>query len=513
MDLSHNASPRTSQDTTERILTTHIDYEAVKRHLESLSDSDGVSRLTDIQVMRTLALCNCVAKPMTAEEEKKRRLPSGSHWTKSGFLETFYKNYTKLLELLEGNEVIIFRYKEYIKKGEIKVGIVRYATVNPIYIKECKVRLSETDYKHMNIHYRKLSKYGKAHSTNSDVSIDVDYDTFRSEVTEYLESRPDFSGYEDLENTLQTQWKAIERTNATGRINPIKPIKGRNSSRITVISHPMNKYIKLEGEDTTEFDQHATYLTLLPQILLVRVSVKIRPTDFMENIIRLKNLIKTEPNLYIYIANYLNVSVLSIKQEVNKFFCDPNAPRTYQYKFFEFFQQEFPALNESILMLRCKNGPYSDFNRIESSIFSGAAKDLLKIGIPAVTKYDSLIVKIKDSEKAKEILNERFNKAGVINRTKETRGTQTILKPQNGDSEKENGRGQQEPQGATEHTGTLLSPEWTNDTKIRKVNNNGSEAWMYRGTGTQQLKKSCKKFTREQFVELINQKFTTGEWK
>lgn len=49
--------------------------------------------------------------------------------------------------------------------------------------------------------------------------------------------------------------------------------------------------------------------------------------------------------------------------------------------------------------------------------------------------------------------------------------------------------------------------------KIREIDNNGSRAWMYRGTGKQQMKASCKKMTKEQFLAKVNEKFRTGEWK
>lgn len=40
------------------------------------------------------------------------------------------------------------------------------------------------------------------------------------------------------------------------------------------------------------------------------------------------------------------------------------------------------------------------------------------------------------------------------------------------------------------------------DIKIRKVDNNGSDAWVYRGTNIQ-IKKSCKKYTEEEFKEYV----------
>ena len=51
-----------------------------------------------------------------------------------------------------------------------------------------------------------------------------------------------------------------------------------------------------------------------------------------------------------------------------------------------------------------------------------------------------------------------------------------------------------------------------NDSKIKQVNNHGSLSWMYRGTDKQQIMKSIKKYSKDQFLKLINDKFASGEW-
>jgi hypothetical protein len=49
--------------------------------------------------------------------------------------------------------------------------------------------------------------------------------------------------------------------------------------------------------------------------------------------------------------------------------------------------------------------------------------------------------------------------------------------------------------------------------KIREVNNNGSRAWEYRGTGKQRMKASLTKMDKKQFLDKVNEKFINGEWK
>lgn len=62
--------------------------------------------------------------------------------------------------------------------------------------------------------------------------------------------------------------------------------------------------------------------------------------------------------------------------------------------------------------------------------------------------------------------------------------------------------------GANDYQGKMIIID-----QIRVIDNNGSYAWMYRGTGKQQMKVSCKKMTKEQFLAKVNEKFRIGEWK
>ena len=404
-----------------QVMKLNIDYVAAKTYLDGLVNSFGDKLLTNLQIMRTLAFTNCCAKPMTPSECKAQNLPNGSHWASSNFLQLYYKDYIKLLDLIEGNELISFGHKEYVNShtGEATYSQVRVAVVNPKYIKECEIELNESDYKHMIINPRKTSKLGKLHSYNKNIKIDISKDLFEELVTKHLMMKHPEKTQEELQADLDSQWRVISKINSTGSIQPHMTIKGRCSSRITQISHPCNDFILIEGEETIELDQHATYLTLLPEVLNTRVSDK--SDEFVKELSELRLLIKNTPNLYVHISNCIGVDMLEIKKEVNKFFCDPKASRTYKYKFFEFFNSYFPELSKSINYLRCKKGPYSDFNRLESFIFSGSAKELLNLGIPAITKYDSLIIRIKDLDIAKKILNERFIKARVSNKTKESK--------------------------------------------------------------------------------------------
>lgn len=404
-------------DKVKMIFKANINFEAAKTYLESLTDSFGNKRLTNLQIMRTLALTNCCAKHMTKEDCKKTHLKTGSHWASSNFLQIFYNNYTKLLTLLEGNELISFEFREKKgKNGEIKKNIVRIATVNPKYIEDCEIDLPEKDYNHMIVFIKKTRKYGNTCSYNENISIDISREKFDELVSAHLMVKYSDKSPEQLQEDLETQWSVVTKINSCGRIDPHRTKDGRNHSRITQISHPVDDFIQIDNEETVEFDQHATYFTLIPEVLRARVSDKSPELD--KELANLELLIENTPNIYKYISNSIFISMKEIKKEVNKFFCEPKAIRTFDSCLFSFFNKEFPEISRNLNVLRTKKGAYSEFQKIESKIFSGSARELLKLGIPAITKYDSLIVKMKDSEIAKKILNEKFKEHNVKNRTK-----------------------------------------------------------------------------------------------
>lgn len=454
-------------------LTTYIDYEAVSSEFDKFG-------LSNLQKMRLIGICHVISI-----KNEDNRVAYGSKYTSADLLSSYYKDYSMILDRIEGNDVISFEYNHYKNaQGDERINPVRLATINPKYLIESgiTINLKDNDYRHLIAGQIKVSKYGNNHSSNEGISVDCTYDEFREVVPKYLRNKhPEKDDYQ-LELDLAIQWNTIRKINKTGKINPRKPKDGRCSSRITLLSSPLDKFIFIDGEQTCLFDQHATYLTLLPQVLESRVSKELQDEEFKAELAKFRNMILKESNIYEYISRTINVDMLIIKKEVNKFFCDPKAQRTYDYKFFEFFQQEFPNLNEKMLLLRTKRGPYSEFNRIESYIFSGASRELNKLGIKAITKYDALIVKYKDREKALEILEHRFSKANTtmkiktkIGKTEKTRQeniknikTQENREPENKNNTPEN----IESTGAAEHplgrepeglrasgVGTLLLPD------------------------------------------------------
>ena len=512
-------------------LTTYIDYEAVSSEFDKFG-------LSNLQKMRLIGICHAISI-----KNEDNRVEYGSKYTSADLLSSYYKDYPSLLDRIKDNDVISFGYNHYKNaKGDERTNPVRLATINPKYLIESgiTINLKNNDYRHLIEGQIKVSKYGNTHSSNDGISVNCTYDEFREVVPEYLRNKhPEKDDYQ-LELDLAIQWNTIRKINKTGKINPRKPKDGRCSSRITLLSSPLDKFIFIDGEQTCLFDQHATYLTLLPKVLESRVSKELQDEEFNAELAKFRNMILKESNIYEYISKTINVDMLVIKKEVNKFFCDPKAKRTYDYKFFEFFQQEFPNLNEKMLLLRNKRGPYSEFNRIESYIFSGASRELNNIGIKAITKYDALIVKYKDREKALEILEHRFSKANTTMKIKtkigKTLKTQENIKtpentenrtPENiestGDAEQPLGR-QSEGLRASD-VDTLLLPDLADfpsgvlkirqvdASQIRTVNNNGSLAWRFKGARNQQLKVSQKKYTIEEVVEMVNEKFRKGEWK
>lgn len=447
-----------------RRMRSYIDYWKARLHLETLTNEHGEVLLTRIQVLRVIAMANNIARGSSPEDQKKYKLKKYQRWMSSDNLSYYYNDYSTLLKLIENNNIISFEFR----------GLVRVATVNPEYIIEdgYDLEIDDVDYKELTIFSSKMSKSGVRHSANSGISINVDRVTFESEVRQHWINKGKIKSEEQIIADLNCQWNRIESINRTGSINPKKTRRGRCSSWYTELSSPVNKYVLIDGEQTVDMDQHATYFTLMPVVLKNRTPIEEQTTEFFVELDKLKYMIKNEPNIYKYISTSMNVEVKDIKVETNKFFCEPNSSRTYTQHLFSFFDKEFPLLNRAMLVLRTKKGPYSDFNRIESSIFSGASRILNNKGIKSITKYDSIVVKLKDLDKAKEVLNECFIKAGVSNRLKETKGMVPEI-IENRDKKLEEGAGsrtERECQGTDDALPLLFDFSGTNSgTKPKKT--------------------------------------------
>lgn len=283
--------------------------------------------------------------------------------------------------------------------------------------------------------------------------------------------------------------------------------------------------------------------------------------QFKRDCVRYKHFVKTVRDPYSFIADTHNVKVMDteeqitsrekIKDEYNLLICKPkhqpkttplttflaaNFPFLYEitsdYKFFNTFSNPAYKLHTRL------------FNTISSLFLDVTRKVQDKHDAPFLFRNDGLIVRFRDVDIWIAALNEKIKTRNLsldyrlkgirLNRqgNSETAHSSPIAS-QDVSVNEEDEIEIQENEVATElalessNNNHAFSPSIhvlrtilkCNDTKkvtldqIRIVDNNGSSAWMYRGTGKQQMKASCKSKTKEAFLAMVNEKFKSGEWK
>lgn len=415
-----------------KTIKTKLNWSEARAALETHYNMDGAC-LSPKQVLRVLALCIDITASSTLDKRHRKITeffrPS-ARWCSRKILEMYYFDYIKLLEIIEGNPVLSFVH-EPTKTGfnPVRIGVI---STNFLLEDETSFEVTDKEYKELMIYHRNKSKHGIKVCSNDGISINATEEVLRGEILRHFIEKDEMNGEfrtpEQLELDLECQLKIVRKINLSGSLDPKRASReSRASSRYTCLCSVVNKYVEIDGEQTVEMDQHATYFTLMPQVLINRTEESSKNDAFWVEIAKFKRIVAEEPNIYEYISSKTGVSVRDIKRETNAFFCDYSKWRTSKSLISSFFEVEFPYLNEfCIPNLRSKNGPYSEFNKLESSIFSESAKEIIKLGLKAITKYDSLVVKKKDLDVASTILDERFKRAGVSNRTKIKENIKTI---------------------------------------------------------------------------------------
>ena len=248
----------------------------------------------------------------------------------------------------------------------------------------------------------------------------------------------------------------------------------------------------------------------------------------------------TKNDLYMYVCDYFGYDETkrdTIKREFLWYMFDYNNKILGSYDFMKFMEATFPLLNTFIIGLK-KAQKYSGLRKYSlSDKLSSIESDLILRTItkefisthPNVnifTIHDSMAVNV---EYLGDLINiiERVYKQNNINlkyviedfkNNKKYNNINNIINDNNNNIKNIKQYNNIEKDGREGGKRTDLCLHFSNDTKIndtkiREVKDHGSIAWMYRGTGDQQIKKSTKKYTKEQFIKLINAKFMSGEWK
>lgn len=229
-------------------------------------------------------------------------------------------------------------------------------------------------------------------------------------------------------DTIERQWKVIEDINRTGRLNPTRKRESRLYSRLTSLSKVIHPYLTINGKSVCEIDQHATYFTLIPQVVR-SITLKSKNLKLEQELIELEHFIETTEDIYQEISKDVPLSREEIKANVVSWLCDQTTyMNPLKSKIREWFLSRFPHTNKILDSLRNSNAyPYKAMN-LESKIFINAASYLKESGVDVVTKHDCLLFHQENQLIVTETLKHHFSINNVPFKCKSVAyGTPTVF--------------------------------------------------------------------------------------
>ena len=277
------------------------------------------------------------------------------------------------------------------------------------YIGECEVLLKKPEEKlFVELEQKQYNRGAKA-TTDKPISIIISKKYFEDEMISLDKS------YE----TIETQWKIIEEINLTGCVSA----KGKRNSRIyskfTELSKVVHPFVRIENQQVCEYDQHATYFTLLPNA--IKTIFLNLSTEQYQCISNLSNFIINSKNIYEEIYKETFIDISELKENVNSFICDPSKSMVgVKLQIRNWFKEKFPYCSDLIDMCRENKRLISKITQLERNIFISSANQLKRNGIDVLTKHDAIFFLSKDQNIVKATLDKKFTKANVCNKLKYT---------------------------------------------------------------------------------------------
>lgn len=256
--------------------------------------------------------------------------------------------------------------------------------------------------------------------------------------------------------------------------------------------------------------------------------------DVLLELERFDNL--TQDDFYTTMADGV-ISRKEAKEGFMKYFFDYKKKINHSFYFYQYMQNMFPRIEEYVKLLKLEKS-FSPYNKQNYDISSNLAAYEAKIILETIcfrfreenpdscifTIHDSINVNFKDLERITELAKQAYSEHSIKLafelknlKTGETfKSFQESLENVKTLKTLENVK---TPQRIVDNHllchvfEPTIGKNEVSEKQVRIVDTHGSKAWMYRGTGKQQMMKSCKKYTKEQFIEIVNEKFRKGEWK
>ena len=287
--------------------------------------------------------------------------------------------------------------------------------LNTKYIGECSILLKKPEEKLFSELEQKRYDRGTRATTDKPISITISKQYFEDEMISIGKS------YE----TIDKQWKIIEDINSTGGVSAKGKRNARIYSKFTELSKIVHPFVRIENKQVCEYDQHATYFTLLPNaIKSIFTNLSIEQYQCISN---LSSFIINSKNIYEEIYKETFIDIPTLKEYVNSLICDPSKTIINEKaQIRKWFNVKFPYCSDLIDMCRQNKRLISKLNKLEHNIFVVAAKTLKRKGIDVLTKHDAIFFMNKDQNIVKSELDKRFVKENVCNKLKFSNHEETL---------------------------------------------------------------------------------------
>lgn len=250
---------------------------------------------------------------------------------------------------------------------------------------------------------------------NVDGSLMTDND-----VEKVLRNNKNSKGKDYTEKSIQDQKEIVKKINEDRKLE--EDLHARRSGRfyfsLTSIGDCLSKHLILNNKEATLLDSHATYLWFLPAMIRKTISANQWSKELSEELIdfetTLNQIQEDKGNLYETFANLYNTGLTKddVKTNMLSWLCDPNSSfisGEVKEKIEEGFSDFYPAIRRYLkLQSSGKTEVSKRITKIESDLFIGVCKELVKNNISAIPKHDCIIVEKEYSKQARELLETRF---------------------------------------------------------------------------------------------------------
>jgi len=409
--------------------------------------------------------------------------------------------------------------------SEAKLGKAGKYIVKKEYVGETTLKVSKKEKELFYISFKKEENRGKKVTTDGFISIDLTFDMFSKLYDDEQKRRKLILNYKkrkDESNSKEDMWKTIQEINKTGKIDPHGKKEKRIYSKFTNLSSFVHPYVKINGQNVSELDLHATYWQLLPAYLEKNKSIAKSEdkiiVELNKELDNFRRFLSQSNNVYEEIGLKIGASKDDVKQNSMVYICEkqPNMSGIAK-QIQDWMKKEYPEMNHLLNFFRKESRVSNRLQEIESALFVTAARKFKKAGYGGITKHDSILCFEEHVGICEAFLKVEFAKKGILYRCRVKSSSCASHQPsvdQGFNEESDfvakskihpvyNGEGGTSIRANFDKSATKSATKKDKPMSVSIVKDHGSNAWFGRYNG-KSYKKSCKKCkTEQEFREFV----------